>query len=125
MLTMSQEANFEYVNLETVFRQRDRAFIEILQKLRLGIPLLKPERELLCEDKPPIDRAVRLYPHKNDVKRINDAEYSKLKAVLRPYYSKDHLQLQQHYCLELDSYAKRAADGTLIKLVRYGFSVMY
>jgi hypothetical protein len=72
-----------------------------------------------------MDNAVRLYPQKKDVKRINDAEYRKLRAIPHPYHSKDHLELQQHHRSELEFYANRAADGTLIKLVRYGFSVMH
>lgn len=114
---VKQEANFEHINLETIFRQRDKAFIDILQKLRLGIPLLESERKLLCEEKPSIDNAVKLYPRRDDVKRINDAEFKKLRTTPRVYHCADHFKQQPHHH-ELSFYNNRAADGTLTKLVR-------
>ncbi|KAF9736666.1 ATP-dependent DNA helicase PIF1 [Paraphaeosphaeria minitans] len=115
-----EEADFVHVNLKTVFRQRDRAFTDILQKLRLGMPLLASDREILCQSKPNIDKAVKLYPRKADVKRINDAEFKKLRTEPRVYHSIDNFEQQNHHGV-LQVYNTRAADGTLVKLSEHRY----
>ena len=72
------ECDFAYFKLRKVHRQKDLAFRLILEKCRLGWPFNEVEKDLLLNHKSEITGAIRLFPTREEVGRINDAEMAKL-----------------------------------------------
>ncbi|KAF1971055.1 hypothetical protein BU23DRAFT_570308 [Bimuria novae-zelandiae CBS 107.79] len=83
-----------------------------------GLPTARPQ--LLCQNKPSIDNAVKLYPRKVDVKEVNDAEFRKLKIKPRLYKCIDNFEQQRHNGA-FSAYSNEAADGTLVKLAEHRY----
>ncbi|KAK1238945.1 hypothetical protein MKX08_006006, partial [Trichoderma sp. CBMAI-0020] len=69
-----QECNFRYVYLATVYRQKDPAFLDLLQKCRLGLQLNDADIKLLTSPDGKTDNhPVKLFPTRAEVRKVNDA----------------------------------------------------
>lgn len=79
------ECEFTPFNLTEVRRQSDQIFIDILQRCRYGQLLNAEERNLLLNHPSETTNAVRLFPRKDDVKRVNDTEFDRLQDPIRAY----------------------------------------
>lgn len=77
--------NFTYFELAHVHRQNDRAFVNLLQKCRLGRELLSSEEALLTKPKPDPPGAVRLLPRKREVEDENARNFDRLRSVPRGF----------------------------------------
>ena len=75
-----EECMFQHVNLTTIHRQKDRAYIDVLQKCRMGEQLSVQDEELLLHHPCEAKDAVRLFPTREDVHRINIEQFRKLQT---------------------------------------------
>ncbi|KAK1237091.1 hypothetical protein MKX07_005970 [Trichoderma sp. CBMAI-0711] len=112
-----EECNFQYVHLNTIFRQNDPEFINLLEKLRLGLQLNDADIGLLTRPKDAIGRnAPRLYARREDVRRLNDFEFGRLNAIEQVYKCVDIFMWNQEGHPELEKMNERMADGSLKEL---------
>jgi ATP-dependent DNA helicase PIF1 len=112
------ECKFKHVNLTTIHRQRDRAFIDILERCRMGKKLTSEETNLLLNHKCKVQNPTRLYSTRAEVNRLNEAEYAKLRNKERPYKAFDDALIHPHHP-NLHMKAERGPDG-LIAALREG-----
>jgi len=110
-----QECKFEHVNLTTIHRQRDRAFIDILERCRMGKQLTPKEMGLLLHHKCDVQNPTRLYSTRAEVNKLNEGEYAKLKSKARIYRCFDDANIQPHHP-NLQMKAARGPDGTIAAL---------
>lgn len=73
-----RECGFEHVNLKVIHRQKDAKFRALLEKSRLGLPYSIRQRRVLTDHASDTRDAVRLFPKREEVKRINDTELARL-----------------------------------------------
>lgn len=108
-----QEANFFYVNLKEIHRQKDESFIRMLQKCRLGIPFLPQEMAILMKHPCEVQKATRLLCTRREVNKINQESFNKLKTPKSQYDALDGFEpfTQEHAALP--QYKRRHDDGTL------------
>lgn len=110
-----REANFKHVNLTKIHRQNDKVFISILQKLRIGEPLVQEDKDLLLNHECTTTNAVRLFSTLAEVKRVNEEAFVKLVTKQKTFGASDNLQLYAHHP-HLRGKDGRASDGTLLAL---------
>ncbi|KAL6872066.1 PIF1-like helicase domain-containing protein [Trichoderma novae-zelandiae] len=80
------ESSFRHVYLNTVYRQQDPEFIKLLQKCRLGLQLSDSEIRLLASCDTELNKqAVKLYPTRDEVRKINDAAFRRLESPAQTY----------------------------------------
>ncbi|EFW98921.1 ATP-dependent DNA helicase pif1 [Grosmannia clavigera kw1407] len=100
-----RRCHFVPVLLRTVHRQNEPAFLCLLQKCRLGLPLTDAEVRLLTHDGapmpprstttmnndwiPPSATCTRLFPTNREAEDVNYREFSKLPGPLRVYWCRD------------------------------------
>lgn len=85
-----EDCNFKHINLSKIHRQKDEVFIKILQKLRVGTVLSTDDRRLLLDHPCDVANAVKLFPRRMEVKRINDTEFDRLKTPKHSYLCLDY-----------------------------------
>lgn len=119
-----QECNFRYVYLATVYRQKDPAFIDLLQKCRLGLQLNDADLKLLTSSDDKTDNhPVKLFPTRAEVREVNDAEYRRLHAPPQVYKGVDIFLWNKKKHRYLEDKQERAADGSLKALSDHKFEV--
>ncbi|KAH0495057.1 hypothetical protein TgHK011_008629 [Trichoderma gracile] len=109
-----EEAKFVHVNLEEIHRQKDEEFIRMLQKCRLGIPFSLQEMQILMEHPCEVHKATKLLCTKNEVARVNQVNFDKLKTPLWEYHALDGFIARQEKHKQLPQYYDRFHDGTLV-----------
>lgn len=107
------EADFVHVSLKEIHRQKDRGFIKMLQKCRLGIPFSPDDMTSLLEHPCKVNQATRLLCTRREVSVVNEANFNKLKTPKVPYGARDgfHWMREQHP--HLGYYNQRFQDRTL------------
>jgi ATP-dependent DNA helicase PIF1 len=108
-----KEAKFHCVNLNSIHRQKDQKFIALLEKCRQGRPFSSEERKLLLDHKCEVSSAVQLYATREEVRRINEIEFAKLKSEKLVYRAVDGIKIEPHHEFELKFKAARDPDGSL------------
>lgn len=88
-----EACNFKHVNLTNIHRQSDEVFIKILQKLRIGSGLTEADRKLLLDHPCDVTDAVKLFPTRDEVRRINQTEFDKLQTTKHSYVCLDYFSL--------------------------------
>lgn len=104
------------MNLTNIHRQSDEIFIKILQKLRIGRPLLPVDVDLLLNHPSETRNAVRLYATRDEVKRRNDEMFAKLRSKAQLYKCLDNFQWNPNH-RHLESRGFKGPDGSLNALV--------
>lgn len=89
------DCKFQHINLSKIHRQKDEVFIKILQKLRVGTVLSTEDRQLLLNHPCDVTNAVKLFPRRVEVKRINDTEFDRLKTAKHGYTCLDFFALNE------------------------------
>lgn len=114
-----QECHFEHVNLKVIHRQKDADLKALLEKRRLGLPYSVEQMCLLYDHATDTIDAVKLFPKRDDVRRINDRELAQLPGQALTYscvddfaWSKryDNLGDKQVRCQKLMDYALKALE---------------
>lgn len=108
-----EEANFHYVNLKEIHRQKDESFIRMLQKCRLGIPFLPQEMAILMNHPCEVQKATKLLCTRREVQRINQESFNKLKTPRLQYEALDGFEPRTEEHKDLPQYTRRQYDGTL------------
>ncbi|KIV99555.1 hypothetical protein, variant [Verruconis gallopava] len=114
------ECNFAHVNLTTIHRQKDRKFIDILERCRMGRQLKQCERDLLLNHPSEVGQAVRLFSTREEVRQLNYKEYSKLQTEPRAFKCYDDIQVREAHP-HLKFKATRLPDGSLAALKEQKF----
>ncbi|UPL03090.1 hypothetical protein LCI18_014024 [Fusarium solani-melongenae] len=108
-----KKANFEHVHLREIHRQKDQAFIQMLQKCRLGIPFSRDETKTLIDHPCKVGGAAQLLCMKHEVNKVNRENFNKLKTPTVNYHAIDEFNWnQQHEHLRYHN--KRNTDRTLV-----------
>ena len=92
-----RECNFDHVNLKTIHRQKDATFISILEKIRLGKSPTSKERQLLENHPSKTDGAVKLFSKKEDVRKMNERNFNRLRTPIMEYQCYDHFEMNAHH----------------------------
>ncbi|TFB00786.1 ATP-dependent DNA helicase PIF1 [Trichoderma ghanense] len=119
-----EECNFRHVYLKTIFRQKSPEFIILLEKPRFGLPLNDREVDLLQSCSKTTDpHAVKLYPTRKEVRKINDEEFRRLNAPTQTFKCVDVFlwNAKRHPDLRYMSY--KDTDGSLKALRDHRFEV--
>ena len=113
--------SFAHVYLSTIHRQHDIEFIAILERLRLGKPLRPEDREVLLNHESNTEGAIKLFPKRLQVDRVNRENFAKLSTPVLQYKCHDYFSLNKDH-IHLRSKGKRNEDGSLTALNehRYG-----
>ncbi|RYP76890.1 hypothetical protein DL771_001443 [Monosporascus sp. 5C6A] len=90
-----EECNFVHVQLNTIHRQSDEAFIRILQKCRIGEQLAQAETELLMNHSCMVHHATKLFATREEVNRVNKTEFERLNGQNHTYWCLDNFFWQQ------------------------------
>ena len=75
-----KECDFVHFRLKRVHRQKEPVFMALLERCRLGRPLDQGEKNLLLNHKCETTGAVKLFPTRDEVSRVNDAEMAQLEG---------------------------------------------
>ncbi|KAH6604394.1 hypothetical protein Trco_007840 [Trichoderma cornu-damae] len=119
-----EECNFRHVHLKSIYRQREPAFINLLQKCRLGLQLSDSDLHLLAKcDTPMGNHAVKLCPTRDEVRKINDAEFRRLQAPPQTYKCVDVFLWNKEEHPHLRSRGARETDGSLKELKEHNFDI--
>ncbi|KAK7969184.1 hypothetical protein PG988_008257 [Apiospora saccharicola] len=102
------QCQFVHVNLKTIHRQSDRAFIRILNKCRVGQALSESEKRLLMDHPCKVHHATKIFATRDDVAEVNQREFWKLKSLKYTYWARDTFRWQRqiHPALEKNTYRK-------------------
>ena len=90
-----QECNFDHVQLTTIHRQNDETFIRILQKCRIGQRLSEPDIDLLMDHECMVHHATKLFATRDEMNKVNRAEFERLKGLNHIYWCLDNFFWQQ------------------------------
>jgi ATP-dependent DNA helicase PIF1 len=114
------ECNFRYVYLKEIYRQKDPTFKKLLQKIRLGRPLRDSDLQLLANCDAKMDtHEVKLYPTREEVRKVNDEEFRKLKAPSQTYNCVDVFLWNEEKHPHLRHKGIRETDGSLKDLKQH------
>jgi ATP-dependent DNA helicase PIF1 len=116
-----QQANLHCVNLTSIHRQSDPVFIGLLEKCRQGKPFTQDEKHLLLNHPCDVKNAVQLYATRDEVKRVNEREFSKLRSKTYHFKCLDGIQLIEEHKEIFKWKATRSPDGSLIALKDHRF----
>ncbi|KAL5093992.1 hypothetical protein Trisim1_012498 [Trichoderma cf. simile WF8] len=118
------ECNFEYVYLQEVHRQTDKEFVKLLQKYRLGLGMNDSELRLLANCNKTTDSyAVRLFPTREEVRKVNDAEFRHINAPVQTYKCVDVFVWNEEEHPHLRGKGTRNADNSLKELRDHTFEI--
>lgn len=115
-----KECNFSHINLTSIHRQSDKTFIDILQKLRIGTPLLPKDFDTLLNHHSETRNAIQLFATREEVKRVNDAKFQALRTTARTYKCVDHFKWNEKHG-NLRSKGDVGPDGSLLALREHRF----
>ena len=116
-----KECDFVHFRLKKVHRQKELVFKTLLEKCRLGRPLNQGEKNLLLNHKCETAGAVRLFPTRDEVGQVNDAEMASLKGrSLKLNCLDDFFWNRQHVDLENKSERGQSVH-TLLALEEHKF----
>jgi len=117
-----KQSNFVHVCLKTIHRQSDLKFINILEKCRMGKMLTDKDSAVLLDHKTTFDKAVKLFATREEVRRVNQAEFDRLPAEKRVFQARDVFQPTKE-CdpFTTAKFSRRAADGSLDQLRDHRF----
>jgi ATP-dependent DNA helicase PIF1 len=118
--TAWKECNFEHVNLTNIHRQSDEVFIKILQKLRVGHPLLPADIHLLLNHESETRNAIRLFATRAEVQRVNMEMFNRLRSKARTYKCLDHFRWNERH-RHLENKGQRGPDGSMNALRDHRF----
>jgi ATP-dependent DNA helicase PIF1 len=123
--TAWRDAQLTHVYLDTIHRQKEAAFVDILNKLRVGAFLNRDEVSMLQNNRPKItDSAVRLYSTREEVRRENSHKFLALPTEPHEFYCLDsfHWMRGRDSATEfLHGKTKKSEDGNLIALRDHRF----
>lgn len=119
-----EACNFRHVNLTNIHRQSDEVFIKILQKLRVGIPLTNADRNILQDHPCDVTNAVKLYPTREEVRRINQTEFDKLRTEKRSYQCLDYFSWNEQHGNLREKGRRSPRDGSLEALREHKLDTM-
>jgi len=118
-----EECNFVHIHLNGIHRQSDQKFISMLQKCRLGTPLLHDETELLMKHPSVAANAITLYSTRAEVAQENDRRFMALQTPPHAYKCYDHFDWNGQDENQRINDSKLAADGfSLQALTDHRFS---
>ncbi|KAL6787597.1 PIF1-like helicase domain-containing protein [Trichoderma sp. SZMC 28012] len=118
------ECNFEHVYLTEVHRQKDPEFVQLLQKCRLGLGMNDSELDLLANcNKTTASYAVRLFPTKDEVRKVNDTEFRRIKAPVQTYKCVDVFLWNKKAHPHLSGKGIRNTDDSLKELKDHAFEI--
>lgn len=118
-----EECDFAHINLTRIHRQSDRAFINILNKLRMGIRLVPTEVDLLLNHESQTRNAIQLFATRAEVHRVNEERFRALHSKERKFNCLDTLSLHESDRDDEKLKNKRfpAPDGSLLALKDHRF----
>lgn len=117
-----EECEFDHIHLETIHRQKDPAFIRLLEKCRLGLRFDSADIDLLTlHDTPDMSGAVKLYCTRDEVRRANDVEFRRLRTPAQGHQCLDLFSWNEHLHPYLERYGKTNSDGSLQALEDHSF----
>lgn len=119
--TAWQECDFVHVNLQEIHRQSDRAFINILNKLRMGVRLFSTETDLLLKHESETRNAIQLFATRAEVNRVNEERFRALRSVERTYQCLDHFKWNEAHGNLKTKGEYKAPDGSLQALAEHRF----
>ncbi|GIZ37111.1 hypothetical protein CKM354_000057200 [Cercospora kikuchii] len=108
-----EECKFKHVNLTNIHRQSDEVFIGILQKLRIGKQLTNADRQLLLDHPCDVKNAVKLFPTREEVRRINQTEFDRLKTAKREFCCLDYFSWNETHGNLREKGRRSAVDNSL------------
>lgn len=116
-----QECDFVNFYLQTIHRQNDNKFISMLQKCRMGVPFNHDEVDILMNHKSITTNAVKLFSTREEVRKINEENFMRLKTEAHPYQCLDRFiwNKLKHPALEYKN--RRNADNSLAALNEHRF----
>lgn len=99
-----KECDFVHFRLRKVHRQKEPIFKTLLEKCRLGRSLDQSEKSLLLNHKCETTGAVKLFPTRDEVGRVNDAEMAclegrslKLDCLDNLFWNRGHVDLEKKF----------------------------
>jgi ATP-dependent DNA helicase PIF1 len=95
-------------------------FIDILNKLRMGVKLLPSEVGLLLDHKSETRNAIKLFSTREEVKRVNDQMFNSLPTRARSYKCLDHFKWNEKHG-NLRSKGDFGPDGSMLSLREHRF----
>jgi ATP-dependent DNA helicase PIF1 len=113
--------NFVYRQLETIHRQNDQTFIRILQKIRLGNPLTTEEETLLLDPSHTAKKTTELYPTRDEVREVNQANFDRLQTEKYSYSCLDDVDRDEMVYPYLKEIEQRLPDRSLSALSKHRF----
>ena len=75
-----KDCDFVHFRLKSVHRQKEPVFKTLLEKCRLGRSLDQEDKRLLLEHECETTGAVKLFPTRNEVCQVNNADFARLKG---------------------------------------------
>ncbi|KAK8041983.1 hypothetical protein PG993_006506 [Apiospora rasikravindrae] len=91
------QCNFVHVNLKTIHRQNDLTFVRILNKCRIGQALSESDKRLLMDHPCKVHHATKLYATREEVAKVNQEQFAKLKALKYTYWTHDSFRWQEKH----------------------------
>ena len=114
------ECNFVHVHLNSIHRQSDPDFISMLQKCRLGDPFTQDEIDTLMTHSSITTDAIKLFPTRDEVRRINTEAFARLETPSYPYTCLDKFRWNEFHW-HLESKRRRNPDNSLSALNDHRF----
>ena len=110
-----QNCNFKHVNLKVIHRQKDADLKALLEKRRIGLPYSVDEKWLLLHHESDTRDAVKLFPKKADVRKINEMELAQLPGRALTYCCVDDFSWQSRHAELKDKgdYCQKPMDHVL------------
>ncbi|EAQ87154.1 hypothetical protein CHGG_03773 [Chaetomium globosum CBS 148.51] len=115
------ECNFVHVHLKSIHRQNDPDFISMLQKCRLGIPFTQDEIDTLMTHRSVAADAIKLFPTRDEARRINNEAFRRLKSPPHTYVCRDKFIWKGDHHPHLKSKGRRNPDNSLVALNDHHF----
>ncbi len=95
-----KECDFVHFRLKKAHRQKEPSFTTLLEKCRLGRPLHQDEKYLLLNHECETTGAVKLFPTRDEVGQVNDAEMARLKGRSLKFKCLDNFWNCEHVAFE-------------------------
>ena len=109
-----EQCHFVYIHLKEIHRQNDPDFIRILETFRLGKSLSTQDRRLLLHHTSETEGAVKLFPKRDQVAKVNDREFIKLDGPIKTYSCRDHFQHNPEHSVLAEKTERYTEDDTLV-----------
>lgn len=110
--------------LKMIFRQKSPEFQLLLEKVRLGLPLSDHQIELVASrKKPTASDAVKLFPTRQEVRKVNEEEFRRLDTPEQTYKCADVFLWNAKQHPDLRYMGFKETDGSLKALKGHRFEV--